>query len=125
MAVVLSGHRDLGQREKAADIRQRAVQRSRSRLPPFHQYSHGLMGTLRKYLMNGAIISAVLSGVSAVRHQRKAPADWRTVLTWVSWGLTLAVALGTVRINSLEADDPAAAKRDKPAKGPKPAKDKR
>jgi hypothetical protein len=83
------------------------------------------MGTLRKYLMNGAIISAVLSGFSALRHQRKEPADWRTYLTWASWVLTLIVAIGTVRIQSIETDDPTAANRPKPAQGPKPVKDKR
>jgi hypothetical protein len=83
------------------------------------------MGTLRKYLMNGAIISALLSGFSALRHQRKEPADWRTYLTWTSWVLTLIVAFGTVRIQSLETDDPAAASLPKPAAGPKPAKNKR
>jgi hypothetical protein len=83
------------------------------------------MGTLRKYLLNGTILSALLSGFSALRHQRKEPADWRTYLTWASWVLTLIVAFGTVRIQSIETDDPAAAGRPKPAKGPKPAKDKR
>lgn len=58
------------------------------------------MGTLRKYLLNGAIISSVLSGVSAVRQGRKDPSDWRTYLTWIAWVLTLIVALGTVRIES-------------------------
>jgi hypothetical protein len=58
------------------------------------------MGTLRKYLMNGAIISSVLSGVSAIRQGRKEPGDWRTYLTWVAWVLTLIVAIGTVRIQS-------------------------
>ena len=81
------------------------------------------MGTLRKYLMNGAIISAVVSGVSALRQQRKAEVtDWRTYLTWVAWGLTLAVAIGTVRIQSQQDDDPDA---PKPALGPKPSKRKK
>jgi uncharacterized membrane protein YfcA len=73
------------------------------------------MGTLRKYLMNGAIISSVLSGVSAIRASRKGPTDWRTVLTWIAWGLTLAVAIGTVRIESQELDPNA----PKPSLGPK------
>jgi hypothetical protein len=71
------------------------------------------MGTLRKYLLNGAIISSVLSGVSAFRQSRKGPTDWRTYLTWIAWGLTLAVAIGTVRIDS---KDPG---RPKPVTGPK------
>jgi hypothetical protein len=72
------------------------------------------MGTLRKYLMNGAIISSVLSGVSALRQGRKAPTDWRTYLTWIAWVLTLIVALGTVRMESLNPEE--APKR---APGPK------
>lgn len=83
------------------------------------------MGSLRKYLLNGSIVSAVISGISALRQQRKAPTDWRTILTWISWGLTLVVALGTVRIESLRADDPIAKNQPKAAKGPKPAKDPR
>jgi hypothetical protein len=83
------------------------------------------MGTLRKYLFNGAIVSALLSGLSAFRQQRKAPADWRTVLTWAAWLLTLTVAIGTVQIESQHADDPKDRKRVDPAKGPKPAKDPR
>ena len=71
------------------------------------------MGTLRKYLMNGAIISSVLSGVSALRQGRKNPTDWRTYLTWIAWGLTLVVALGTVRKESIDPDAP------KVAPGPK------
>lgn len=83
------------------------------------------MGTLRKYLFNGAIVSAVLSGLSAFRQQRKNTTDWRTYTTWIAWALTLLVAIGTVRIGSQEIDDPAAKNRPKPAKGPKPAKDPR
>jgi hypothetical protein len=71
------------------------------------------MGTLRKYLLNGAIISSVLSGVSAFRQSRKGPTDWRTYLTWIAWALTLAVALGTVRIESRDPNAP------KTAIGPK------
>ncbi|WP_375406514.1 hypothetical protein [uncultured Amnibacterium sp.] len=64
------------------------------------------MGTLRKYLLNGAIISSVLSGVSAFRQGRKNPSDWRTYLTWIAWLLTLAVALGTIRKESVDPDAP-------------------
>jgi hypothetical protein len=64
------------------------------------------MGTLRKYLMNGAIISSVFSGISAFRQGRRNPSDWRTYLTWIAWGLTLVVAIGTVRKESLDPDAP-------------------
>lgn len=63
------------------------------------------MGTLRKYLLNPAIISGMISGVSALRQGRKNQTDWRTYLTWVAWGLTLVVAIGTVRMESLDPED--------------------
>lgn len=80
------------------------------------------MGSLRKYLFNGVLVSALISGLGALRQQRKAPADWRTVLTWASWLLTLIVAIGTVRIESQRADEPKAKKGPEPATGPRPIK---
>lgn len=64
------------------------------------------MGTLRKYLLNGAIISSVFSGISAFRQGRRNPTDWRTYLTWIAWGLSLVVAIGTIRKESLDPDAP-------------------
>ena len=88
------------------------------------------MGSLRKYLFNGAIISAIIGGVSALRQQRKGDTDWRTALTWLAWGLTLVVAIGSVRIDSLHEDEPddvkkAIKKREHKGRGPKPVKDPR
>ena len=77
------------------------------------------MGTLRKYLFNGAIITSVLSGVQSLRQQRNAPKDWRTYLGWGAWGLTTAVAVGTVRINSIEESKPESLRKPKTATGPK------
>jgi hypothetical protein len=58
------------------------------------------MGSLRKYLFNGAVISSITSGLSAFRAQRKAPNDWRTALSWAGWVISLIVTIGTVRIDS-------------------------
>lgn len=77
------------------------------------------MGTLRKYLFNGAVITSILSGVQSLRQQRGAPKDWRTYLGWLAWGMTTAVAIGTVRINSIEESKPEALRRPKTATGPK------
>jgi hypothetical protein len=77
------------------------------------------MGSLRKYLFNGAIITALLSGVQSLRAQRRAPKDWRTYLGWTAWGLTTAVAIGTVRINSIEETKPESQRKPKTATGPK------
>jgi hypothetical protein len=76
------------------------------------------MGTLRKYLFNGAIIGSLLSGVQSLRAQRNAPKDWRTYLGWIAWGLTTIVAIGTVRINSMEESKPASQRRPKASTGP-------
>ena len=51
---------------------------------------------MRKFILNGSIISAIFGGFSTIQATRKGPNDWRTVLMWVSWGATLAIAIGTV-----------------------------
>lgn len=38
---------------------------------------------MRKYLFNGAIISAAVSAVSVINATRKGPRDWRLALIWV------------------------------------------
>ena len=63
---------------------------------------------MRKYILNSSIIGAVIGGFSAVQTTRKGPRDWRLILMWVTWGLTVAVAVGTVvkdaQTNELEAE---------------------
>lgn len=61
---------------------------------------------MRKYLFNGAMIGAVTGAFSIVQTTRKGPRDWKLVLMWISWGLSLAIALGTVRQESRELEDP-------------------
>lgn len=51
---------------------------------------------MRKFLFSGAIISALFSGLGVVNATRQGPRDWRLVLMWISWGLSVAVAIGTV-----------------------------
>ncbi len=58
---------------------------------------------MRKYILNSSIIGAVIGGFSAVQATRKGPRDWRLILMWVSWGITVALAVGSV----LQADDDA------------------
>ncbi|MET0976442.1 MAG: hypothetical protein ABWX82_12310 [Leifsonia sp.] len=57
---------------------------------------------MRKYLFNGAIIGSVIGGWAVVQTTRNGPRDWRLVLTWIAWALTLAVAIGTVKEESDE-----------------------
>lgn len=62
---------------------------------------------MRKFIFNGTIISAIFGGFSTIQATRSGPRDWRTVLMWVSWGATLAIAIGTVikQANDTELDD--------------------
>jgi hypothetical protein len=57
-------------------------------------------GKMRKFIFSGTVLSAVFGGWSTLQATRKGPRDWRTVLMWVSWALTLAVAIGTVKKNA-------------------------
>ncbi len=59
---------------------------------------------MRKFLFNGAVISAIFSGYSALRATRSGPRDWRLALLWVSWAASTAIAIGNVRDNAEHAD---------------------
>jgi hypothetical protein len=58
---------------------------------------------VRKYILNGSIISSAFGLWSTVQSTRKGPRDWRLILMWVSWGISLALAIGTVMANDEEA----------------------
>lgn len=52
---------------------------------------------MRKYLFGTGIISAVTSGMALLRGVRgDVPFTWRLALAWLSWGITLALAIGSV-----------------------------
>lgn len=57
---------------------------------------------MRKFIFNTSVISAVVSGWSTLQATRKGPRDWRIILSWVSWGIAVAVAIGTVSKESKE-----------------------
>jgi hypothetical protein len=60
---------------------------------------------VRKFIFNGSIISSIFSGFGALSATRNGPRDWRTILAWVSWGATLAIAVGTVIKEANEANE--------------------
>lgn len=60
---------------------------------------------MRKFIFNGALISAVLGGWGIFQTTRKGPRDWRLILMWISWGATVAVAVGSVIEQAREADE--------------------
>jgi hypothetical protein len=53
---------------------------------------------MRKYLFGTGMFSAVVGGVTLLKGLRNSdePFTWRTALAWLSWGITLALAIGTV-----------------------------
>ncbi|MGO4784175.1 hypothetical protein [Cryobacterium sp. W22_MBD10_FK3] len=51
---------------------------------------------MRKFLFSTAMISVVVGGWHILQATRSGPRDWRLVLTWIGWGLSVAVAVGNV-----------------------------
>lgn len=51
---------------------------------------------MRKFLFNGAVLGAAFSAVGVINATRNGPRDWRLALMWVSWGISVAVAVGSV-----------------------------
>ncbi|TAJ49359.1 MAG: hypothetical protein EPO52_03530 [Herbiconiux sp.] len=51
---------------------------------------------MRKYILNTSIISSIIGAVGVVQTTRKGPRDWRLILMWISWGITVALAVGSV-----------------------------
>lgn len=47
-----------------------------------------------RYLFGTGLIGAITAGMSLLRGTREAPITWRAVLAWLSWGITLALAVG-------------------------------
>jgi hypothetical protein len=58
---------------------------------------------MRKYLFSGTLLSAVFGGWGVLQTTRRSPRDWKLVLMWISWGLSVAIAVGTVIEQSRDA----------------------
>lgn len=76
-----------------------------------------------RYLFSTGLLGATIAGMSLLRGTRDAPITWRAVLAWLSWGITLALAVGAaVDIHrdqhgiAVAADSPLAPKQSKRAK---------
>jgi hypothetical protein len=51
---------------------------------------------MRNYVFASGLFSAVTSGIALLRGTRNAPITWRALLAWLSWGITIALAIGAV-----------------------------
>jgi hypothetical protein len=58
---------------------------------------------MRKFIFNGAVISAAFGLWSTIQASRTGPRDWRIALGWVNAGIALAIAVGTVIQESKDA----------------------
>lgn len=59
---------------------------------------------MKKLLMNGGFLSALFSGFGLVKATITGKRDWKLVLLWVSWILSLIAIIAAV--NETERDDP-------------------
>ena len=52
---------------------------------------------MRRYLFGTGIITAVMGGITLLRGLRSEDRfTWRVGLAWLSWGISLALAIGTI-----------------------------
>ncbi len=61
---------------------------------------------MRKFIFSGTLISAVIGGWGTLQTTRKGPRDWRLILLWVSWAITVVIAVDSVLERSRAADQP-------------------
>lgn len=51
---------------------------------------------MRRFIFSSSVISALFSGWGTLQATRQGPRDWRLVLMWITWALSIAIAVGTV-----------------------------
>ena len=51
---------------------------------------------MRRFIFSSSVISALFSGWGTLQATRLGPRDWRLVLMWITWALSIAIAIGTV-----------------------------
>ncbi len=72
---------------------------------------------MRKYLFGTGLISALTTGLALLRGARgDVPFTWRQALAWISWGITLALTIGTI-VDTYRAGRGAVVATDSPVSG--------
>ncbi|MEZ3161478.1 hypothetical protein AB1K54_13185 [Microbacterium sp. BWT-B31] len=71
---------------------------------------------MRTYLLGTGLFSAILGGLTLLRGLRDEQFTWRTALAWLSWGITLTLAIGAV-VDVRRARKGALAPADSPVHG--------
>ena len=62
-------------------------------------------GGVRRFLLSGTFLSAVIAGVNLLRKTLIGPRDWRTLLLWASWAISLVLAIAAINDRRLSVDD--------------------
>jgi hypothetical protein len=60
---------------------------------------------VRKFILNASVLSSLFGAFGVVQATRKGPRDWRLVLMWISWAITVAIAVGTVIEKDRDAEE--------------------
>lgn len=60
---------------------------------------------MRRFVFNSSVLSSLFSALGVVQATRKGPRDWRLILMWVSWAISVAIAVGTVIERTKDAED--------------------
>lgn len=75
-----------------------------------------------RYLFSTGLVAAISAGISLLRGTRQEPITWRAALSWLSWGITMALAVGAVvdmnrerRGVLVDADSPQSVKKSRKA----------
>lgn len=59
---------------------------------------------MRKFLLSPGIWSSLLPVIGIAKASKSGPRDWRLILMWVSWGISVALAVGAVLERSRQAE---------------------
>jgi hypothetical protein len=59
---------------------------------------------MRKFIFNGATISAAIGLWTTIQSTKNGPKDWRVPLMWINAAIALVIAIGTVVQESNEAE---------------------
>ncbi|BAU98790.1 MULTISPECIES: hypothetical protein [Aurantimicrobium] len=51
---------------------------------------------MRKFLFNASVLGALFGGFTALRATLRGPRDWRLILVWLGWGISVALAVADV-----------------------------
>lgn len=60
---------------------------------------------MRKFILNTSVLGSIFGAFGVIQATRRGPRDWRLILMWISWAITVAVAVGTVVETHKEAED--------------------